>query len=323
MEKKDTLSSCSESEEQQMQLIQDKSKESCMEKVDLSKALDASLIIIESNGTESQEQDTSNRSGNDAHIDDADIKPIYNEEPMDEVQTTAEINIFATGQQHIEQPEFNNEGEVDQNADSMRMEHGYIKEKKEHLENRTYKDLFVSIKRTRVRTKDQNDSLMETNEIPTGHRFSIKRTSTVHEKTTSPRSCLRWQPTGSILKTVCLRWVPTRYSLKYRYIVQSYKGRTQSLAMKKTDISENRASRNFDLMSNKKMFDRSRSSLGLHGEDVYSTHSSLVLHQNEFLIIIVKNSEFTTDSNELLCSKLAFQKVPSSSRQDIYITTRV
>ncbi|GKE70437.1 hypothetical protein Tco_1528509 [Tanacetum coccineum] len=30
MEKKDTLSSCSESEEQQMQLIQDKSKESCM-----------------------------------------------------------------------------------------------------------------------------------------------------------------------------------------------------------------------------------------------------------------------------------------------------
>ncbi|GKA17400.1 hypothetical protein Tco_0697237 [Tanacetum coccineum] len=39
--------------------------------------------------------------------------------------------------------------------------------------------------------------------------FSIKRTSTVHEKTTSPRSCLRWQPTGRILKTVCLRWVPT------------------------------------------------------------------------------------------------------------------
>ncbi|GJX21052.1 hypothetical protein Tco_0223729 [Tanacetum coccineum] len=30
MEKKDTLSSCSESEEQQMQLIQDKSKESCI-----------------------------------------------------------------------------------------------------------------------------------------------------------------------------------------------------------------------------------------------------------------------------------------------------
>ncbi|GKB09260.1 hypothetical protein Tco_0837572, partial [Tanacetum coccineum] len=87
------------------------------EKVDSSKALDASLVIIESNGTESQEQDTSSRSGNDAHVDDADIRPIYNEEPMAEVQTTAEINIFATEQQHTEQPEFNNEGEVDQNAE--------------------------------------------------------------------------------------------------------------------------------------------------------------------------------------------------------------
>ncbi|GJS49521.1 hypothetical protein Tco_0599642 [Tanacetum coccineum] len=87
------------------------------EKVDPSKALDASLVIIESIGTESKEQDTSSRSGNDAHADDADIRPIYDEEPMVEVQTTAEINIFATGQQHTEQPEFNNEGKVDQNVE--------------------------------------------------------------------------------------------------------------------------------------------------------------------------------------------------------------
>ncbi|GJU59251.1 hypothetical protein Tco_1237017 [Tanacetum coccineum] len=325
------------------------------EKTDTSNALDASSVIIESNGTESKEQDTSSRSGNDAHVDDADIRPIYNEEPMAEVQTTAEINIFATGQQHTEQPEFNNEGEVDQNAEQchdirplpakltdnrttelsnqllesenvclkktvaqcqkdfakleahcinleLQMENNvlksgqqskFLKEKsneakvkndidvtetinielehsvakllaeneqlhkeKEHLKH-TYKDLFDSIKRMRVQTKDQNDSLMaqlnnKSNEnvdvlaqiqkkgfaiaalknelrkltgnsvntkfakpsilgkpIPTGHRFSIKRTSTVHEKTTSPRSCLRWQPTGRILKTVCLRWVPT------------------------------------------------------------------------------------------------------------------
>ncbi|GJY94583.1 hypothetical protein Tco_0510944 [Tanacetum coccineum] len=185
METKDTLSSCSNSEEQQMQQIQDKAKESCtmllnmdqlekqldkeefqeigsmasfkilefrdtlmqhMEfvnksiderilhkreydtrvnerqmqttegKVDTCKALDASLVDIESSGASSREQDTSSRSGNDSHADDADIKPIYNEEPMAEVQTTAEINVFATGQQHIELPEFNNEGEVDQNA---------------------------------------------------------------------------------------------------------------------------------------------------------------------------------------------------------------
>ncbi|GKF56689.1 hypothetical protein Tco_0167029, partial [Tanacetum coccineum] len=86
------------------------------------------------------------------------------------------------------------------------------------------------VEQIRVATKPKR-------QISKGHRFSIKKTTTVHEKTTSPRSCLRWQPTGRILKTVCLRWVPTgkkhsplaqlRYSLKYRYIIQSYRGRTQ------------------------------------------------------------------------------------------------
>ncbi|GKF25112.1 hypothetical protein Tco_0081006 [Tanacetum coccineum] len=71
------------------------------EKVDSSKSLDASLVIIESNGTESQQQDTSSRSGNDAHVNDADIRPIYNEELMAEVQMTDD-NVSATGQQHTE-----------------------------------------------------------------------------------------------------------------------------------------------------------------------------------------------------------------------------
>ncbi|GKA38906.1 hypothetical protein Tco_0731457 [Tanacetum coccineum] len=111
-----------------------------VEKVNTSKALDASLVDTESSGTELKEQDTSSRSANDAHEDDAyirhiydeepmaevqmtakiksqsNIRPIYDEEPMAEVQTTAEINVFATGQHHTEQLEFNNEGEVDQNA---------------------------------------------------------------------------------------------------------------------------------------------------------------------------------------------------------------
>ncbi|GJZ63483.1 hypothetical protein Tco_0619904 [Tanacetum coccineum] len=46
------------------------------EKVDTSKALDASLVDIKSSGTESVEQDTSSRSGNDAHSYDAYIRPI-------------------------------------------------------------------------------------------------------------------------------------------------------------------------------------------------------------------------------------------------------
>ncbi|GKB59847.1 hypothetical protein Tco_0916033 [Tanacetum coccineum] len=80
-------------------------------------ALDASLVNIESSGKESGEQDTSSKSGDDADTDDADIKPVYDEELMAEVQLTVECNVFATGQQHIEKPEFNNKGEVDQNAE--------------------------------------------------------------------------------------------------------------------------------------------------------------------------------------------------------------
>ncbi|GJT32112.1 hypothetical protein Tco_0922531 [Tanacetum coccineum] len=97
--------------------VNEKQMQTTEEKVDSSKALDTSLVDTESSGTALKEQDTSSRSGNDAHADDADIRPIYDEEPMAEVQTTAEINIFATRQQHTEQPEFNNEGEVDQNAE--------------------------------------------------------------------------------------------------------------------------------------------------------------------------------------------------------------
>ncbi|GJX77658.1 hypothetical protein Tco_0324469 [Tanacetum coccineum] len=87
------------------------SMQTIKEKVDTSNAMDASMVDTESSGIESKKQDTSSRSGNDAHVDDADIRPIYDEELMAEVQTTAKINVFAIRQQHTEQPKFNNEGE--------------------------------------------------------------------------------------------------------------------------------------------------------------------------------------------------------------------
>ncbi|GKA49934.1 hypothetical protein Tco_0743007 [Tanacetum coccineum] len=97
--------------------VNERQTQTAMEKVDTSKELDASSIIIKSNGTELQEQDTSSRSGNDAYVDDADIRPIYDEEPKAEVQMTTNNNVSAKGQQHTEQPESNNEGKVDQNAE--------------------------------------------------------------------------------------------------------------------------------------------------------------------------------------------------------------
>ncbi|GKD21407.1 hypothetical protein Tco_1223110 [Tanacetum coccineum] len=42
-----------------------------------------------------------------------------------------------------------------------------------------------------------------------GQRFSLNKSSAVHEKPHTPRSCLRWKPTGRIFKIISLRWIPT------------------------------------------------------------------------------------------------------------------
>ncbi|GJT57382.1 hypothetical protein Tco_0992436 [Tanacetum coccineum] len=60
-------------------------------KIDTSKASDNGLVFMESNETESKVQDDNSRSGSDTDADDADIRPIYNEELMAETieQTTS------------------------------------------------------------------------------------------------------------------------------------------------------------------------------------------------------------------------------------------
>ncbi|GJV27789.1 retrovirus-related pol polyprotein from transposon TNT 1-94 [Tanacetum coccineum] len=53
-------------------------------KIDTGKAMDADLVITKSSGTASKVQDERSRLGNDT--DDADIRPIYDEEPMAEIR---------------------------------------------------------------------------------------------------------------------------------------------------------------------------------------------------------------------------------------------
>nr|GEU70744.1 hypothetical protein [Tanacetum cinerariifolium] len=219
------------------------------EKVDTSKSLDASLVDTKSSVTKSVEQDTSSISGNDAHADDADIRPIYDEEPIDEVHTTAENNIFATGQQYTEQSEFNNEGEVasDDLRDALFVGNKMHKAFPLLVESSHWQYKFplpvegvptarrMEIPLPRVctammkklpvnscakvpsnKTTNKNKPVEQISvakklerQISKGHRFSIKKTSVVHEKTMTPRSCLRWKPTGKIFKTIGLRWFPT------------------------------------------------------------------------------------------------------------------
>nr|GEX36568.1 hypothetical protein [Tanacetum cinerariifolium] len=52
-------------------------------KVDSSKALDADLVVMESNGTESEKPDTSSSSGNYlTHVVDVDIRPVNDQIPF-------------------------------------------------------------------------------------------------------------------------------------------------------------------------------------------------------------------------------------------------
>ncbi|GJV34872.1 retrovirus-related pol polyprotein from transposon TNT 1-94 [Tanacetum coccineum] len=46
-------------------------------------------------------------------------------------------------------------------------------------------------------------------QIFTGHRFYPDKSSAMHERPNTPRSCLRWKPTSIIFKTAGLRWIPT------------------------------------------------------------------------------------------------------------------
>ncbi|GJT46423.1 hypothetical protein Tco_0955138 [Tanacetum coccineum] len=146
------------------------------------RTLDVDLVITESSGTKSKVQDDSSRLGNDTNADDADMRPIYDKEPMAEVQLTAECNIFAIGQQHAEQPEIINEGQHGQILNeasnkakikkeidvlvtmNIELEHSVAKLLKENETlKKHYKDMYDSIKITRSKTIEQTTSLLANN----------------------------------------------------------------------------------------------------------------------------------------------------------------
>nr|GFD03291.1 hypothetical protein [Tanacetum cinerariifolium] len=51
-------------------------------KINMGKAVNDDLVVTESSGTESEVQDDNSRSRNDTNADNADIRPIYDKEPM-------------------------------------------------------------------------------------------------------------------------------------------------------------------------------------------------------------------------------------------------
>ncbi|GJT54539.1 hypothetical protein Tco_0989593 [Tanacetum coccineum] len=108
-------------------------------KVDTSKALNASLVVTESSRTESGKQYTSSRSGNDAVAINADIKPVYDDEPMTEgIDDLEIINI-----------------ELEYSVAKLLKENETLK--------KHYQELYDSIKRTRATTIEHATFLIAQN----------------------------------------------------------------------------------------------------------------------------------------------------------------
>ncbi|GJU07896.1 hypothetical protein Tco_1124326 [Tanacetum coccineum] len=242
-----------------------------------------------------------------------------------------------------------------------------LNKKNEHLKQ-TYKELYDSIKKTRIQTKDHNDSLIAQvnsktvenadlkaqiqekvnsrakvqspkirNNNPVepknhthkpgrrngiGQRFSLNKSSAVHEKPHTPRSYLRWKPTGRIFKTVSLRWIPTGKvfidsttkvdSEPPKYISSSLKGKTRSLVTKKTDISYVRSSRNSNLMNMLQMtFGQNSSSLVLHLDDVWTKQFKPRSSSND---VWTKQFKPRSSSNDVWTKQFK----PRSSSNDVW-----
>ncbi|GKB37044.1 hypothetical protein Tco_0881986, partial [Tanacetum coccineum] len=130
-------------------------------------------------------------------------------------------------------------------------------------------------------------------QIPTGHRFSNKKTTTVPEKIMTPRSCLRWQPTGRIPSTdlSSARMVSQKMSYKAMTFEHnnSSLGRQCQMASAENNTSgpvpQYQASvfmamtfeqRSSSLVLHQMTSDHNRSELGIHDHSIEQSSSKLV-----------------------------------------------
>nr|GEV93242.1 hypothetical protein [Tanacetum cinerariifolium] len=136
--------------------------------VDMGKALDASLVVTESSETESKKQDTSSKSGDDADVDNADIR-----------------------QHHTEQPEIITEGTVDQynkqcSINKTRSSNNLV-EQKRHIQKPVRK-IIIGYRFSPNKTSavyEKTSPRFDLRWKPTGRIFNIVG--------------LRWVPMGKIL----------------------------------------------------------------------------------------------------------------------------
>nr|GEX78943.1 hypothetical protein [Tanacetum cinerariifolium] len=171
--------------------VNDRKMQSKESKDNSSNALDADLVVTESNETESERNVLSSRSRNDTHTDDADINSVKDKQPM--AETVAQLQkVFSRMETHCVNMELKYQNQVLKNGQHGQIlnetsneanikieinaletrnidiessvarllaENEKLNKENEYLKQ-TYKDLFDSIKKTSVQTKDHADSLI-------------------------------------------------------------------------------------------------------------------------------------------------------------------
>ncbi|GKC58773.1 hypothetical protein Tco_1086371 [Tanacetum coccineum] len=143
-------------------------------------ALDVGLAVTESNGANAYKQDTSSSSGTYiTHVVDANIRPVNEQVSSAKIndlkaQLQAKTTLNCNLKNQIKSmKDASNEAKVKNDIDvietiNIELEHSVAKllaeNEKLNKENeylkQTYKELYDSIKKTRIQTKDHNDSLI-------------------------------------------------------------------------------------------------------------------------------------------------------------------
>ncbi|GKE86087.1 hypothetical protein Tco_1559829, partial [Tanacetum coccineum] len=157
---------------------------------DMREAVDAGLVVTERSGTKPDKQNTSSSSGSyTTQAVDADIRPVIDKEPFAEefpefreffvindlkAQLLARTTLICNLKKQIKSvKETSNEATVKNDIDvietiNIELEHSVAKllaaneqlhKENEHLKQ-TYKELFDSIKKTKVQNKDNSESLI-------------------------------------------------------------------------------------------------------------------------------------------------------------------
>nr|GEV71653.1 hypothetical protein [Tanacetum cinerariifolium] len=226
-----------------------KAKKRCMThegKVDSGEALDVSLVDTECSETKSEKYVTSSRSGNDTHAANANKEPMAKSLLISfpKVRESASAKPH-----YVNAPNSSRNSKKELYGSNDMAHNHYLEEARKKTQERNRNSSFFLnskhfvcstcqncifnvnnddcinnfLKEMNSRAKVQSPKTRNNNkpiepkshtqkpgrQITIGQMFSLNKSSTMHEKPHTPRSCLRWKPTGRIFKTVGLRRIPT------------------------------------------------------------------------------------------------------------------